>query len=52
MVALNAQTYQKDMENVTPGGFLIYDSTWPRERNLQRHDITVLGLPLSRMVNG
>jgi 2-oxoglutarate ferredoxin oxidoreductase subunit alpha len=30
MVALNAQTYLRDMENVTPGGVLIYDSTWPR----------------------
>jgi 2-oxoglutarate ferredoxin oxidoreductase subunit alpha len=51
MVAMNAQTYQKDLAEVSPGGFLIYDSTWPRERNLQRDDITVLGLPLSRMVN-
>ena len=30
MVALNAQTYQRDMENVTPGGFRVHDSTWPR----------------------
>jgi 2-oxoglutarate ferredoxin oxidoreductase subunit alpha len=51
MLAMNAQTYQKDLAEVSPGGFLIYDSTWPRERNLQRHDITVLGVPLSRMVN-
>jgi len=51
MVALNAQTYQKDMENVTPGGFLIYDSTWPRERQLNRTDITVLGVPLAKLCN-
>jgi len=51
MVAMNPQTYQKDLAEVSPGGFLIYDSTWPRERNLQRDDITVLGVPLSRMVN-
>ncbi|HEY5775230.1 MAG TPA: 2-oxoacid:acceptor oxidoreductase subunit alpha [Xanthomonadales bacterium] len=51
MVALNAQTYQKDMENVTPGGFLIYDSTWPRERQLSRTDITVLGVPLAKLCN-
>ena len=31
MVAMNAQTYQKDLEEVSPGGFLIYDSTWPRD---------------------
>jgi 2-oxoglutarate ferredoxin oxidoreductase subunit alpha len=51
MVALNAQTYQKDLENVTPGGFLIYDSTWPRERQLNRTDITVLGVPLAKLCN-
>ena len=51
MVAMNAQTYQKDLNEVSPGGFLIYDSTWPRALTLQRHDITVLGVPLSRMCN-
>ena len=29
MVAMNVQTYQKDLDEVSPGGFLIYDSTWP-----------------------
>ena len=51
MVAMNVQTYQKDLNEVSPGGFLIYDSTWPRALTLQRHDITVLGVPLSRMCN-
>jgi 2-oxoglutarate ferredoxin oxidoreductase subunit alpha len=51
MVAMNAQTYQKDMENLTPGGYLVYDSTWPRERQLNRHDITVLGVPLAKLCN-
>ena len=51
MVAMNAQTYQKDLAEVSAGGFLIYDSTWPRALTLQRHDITVLGVPLSRMCN-
>ena len=32
MVAMNAQTYASDMAEVTPGGWLIYDSTWPRSR--------------------
>ena len=51
MVAMNIQTYQKDLAEVSPGGFLIYDSTWPRALTLQRDDITVLGVPLSRMCN-
>ena len=51
MVAMNAQTYARDMAEVTPGGWLIYDSTWPRSALLSRDDITVLGIPLSRMCN-
>ncbi|MDX1507045.1 MAG: 2-oxoacid:acceptor oxidoreductase subunit alpha, partial [Woeseiaceae bacterium] len=51
MVAMNAQTYAKDMADVSPGGWLIYDSTWPRSKQLDREDITVLGVPLSRMCN-
>ena len=51
LVALNAQTYQRDMENLCPDGYLIYDSTWPRENQLNRRDITVLGVPLAKMCN-
>ena len=51
MVAMNAQTYAKDMAEVAPGGWLIYDSTWPRSRLLSREDINVLGIPLSRLCN-
>ena len=29
MVALNAETYAKDVAEVRPGGCLMYDSTWP-----------------------
>ncbi len=51
MVAMNAQTYARDLADVSPGGFLIYDSTWPRERQLTRDDITVLGVPLAKLCN-
>jgi len=51
MVAMNAQTYSRDMNEVAPGGWLIYDSTWPRSKLLDREDITVLGVPLSKMCN-
>ena len=51
MVAMNVQTYQKDLNEVSPGGFLIYDSTWPRESTLHRDDITVLGVPLAKLCN-
>jgi Pyruvate/2-oxoacid:ferredoxin oxidoreductase gamma subunit len=51
MVAMNAQTYKQDLAEVSPGGFLLYDSTWPREHTLQREDITVLGVPLAKLAN-
>jgi 2-oxoglutarate ferredoxin oxidoreductase subunit alpha len=51
MVAMNAQTYARDLADVTAGGWLLYDSTWPRSKTLDRDDITVLGIPLSRMCN-
>jgi len=51
MVAMNAQTYTQDLADVSAGGFLIYDSTWPRERQLTRDDITVLGVPLAKLCN-
>jgi 2-oxoglutarate ferredoxin oxidoreductase subunit alpha len=51
MVAMNAETYRKDHAEVAPGGYLIYDSTWPRSQIFNRTDITILGVPLSRMCN-
>jgi len=51
MIAMNAQTYAKDMADVAPGGWLVYDSTWPRKSLLNREDITIIGIPFSRMCN-
>jgi 2-oxoglutarate ferredoxin oxidoreductase subunit alpha len=42
MVAMNAETYSKDIRELKSGGYLIYDSTWPRSSLLQRGDITVI----------
>lgn len=51
MVAMNAETYAKDVKEVTPGGYLLYDSTWPRPALLKRDDITIFGVPLARICN-
>ena len=51
MVAMNAETYAKDVREVSPGGYLIYDSTWPRSTLLTRDDITIIGVPLARLCN-
>jgi len=49
MVAMNAETYARDIAEVSPGGYLLYDSSWPRPALLAREDVTVLGVPLAQM---
>ena len=44
MVALNPATYQKDVQEVRSGGWLLYDSTWPLDQRLTRPDVTYLGV--------
>ncbi len=51
MVAMNAQTYDQDLKQLDAGGYLIYDSSWPREKQFTREDVTVLGVPLAKMCN-
>ncbi|MEM7408028.1 MAG: 2-oxoacid:acceptor oxidoreductase subunit alpha [Pseudomonadota bacterium] len=51
MVAMNAQTYDKDLAELSAGGCLIYDSSWPRDKQLWRDDIQIVGVPLARMCN-
>lgn len=49
MVAMNPETYARDVAELRPGGWFLYDSTWPLERKLQRHDVAFLGVPLARL---
>jgi len=51
MVAMNAETYKQDIAEVAPGGFLLYDNTWPRPELHERDDVTAIGVPLARMCN-
>jgi len=51
MVALNAETYARDLAELASGGYFIYDSTWPRAALLMRDDVTVLGVPMARLCN-
>lgn len=51
MVAMNAETFAKDYAEVASGGYLLYDSTWTRTRELTRNDVQVIGVPLAEMVN-
>ncbi|HVC20327.1 MAG TPA: 2-oxoacid:acceptor oxidoreductase subunit alpha [Vicinamibacterales bacterium] len=49
IVALNTSTYAKDVAAVRPGGYLLYDGSWPLDRELMREDITILGVPFGQM---
>jgi 2-oxoglutarate ferredoxin oxidoreductase subunit alpha len=49
MVAMNSATYARDIAELQAGGWLIYDSSWPRPKSLQRPDVHTLGIPLARM---
>ncbi len=47
MVAMNPQTYKEDLAEVVSGGWLLYDSSMPR--NWAREDVTILPIPISEM---
>ena len=49
VVAMNTATYARDVAEVVPGGWLMYDSSWPLDARLRRSDITLLEIPLGAM---
>ncbi len=51
MVAMNPQTWDKDLLGIEPGGYLFYDSTKPLPKSKFREDVHVIGLPLTEMCN-
>jgi 2-oxoglutarate ferredoxin oxidoreductase subunit alpha len=51
MVAMNPQTWDKDIASIEPGGYLLYDSTKPMPKSKFRDDITVIGVPLTAICN-
>ena len=51
MVAMNPQTWDQDLKEIEPGGYLFYDSTKPLPPSKFRDDITVIGMPLTEICN-
>ncbi len=51
MVAMNPQTWDADVAEIEPGGYLFYDSTRPIPADKFRKDITVIGVPLTEITN-
>src|SRR5690348_13688699 len=51
MVAMNPQTWNQDIAEIEPGGYLLYDSTKPMPASRFRDDINVIGAPLTEICN-
>jgi len=49
VVAMNPQSYARDIEEVASGGWVLYDSTKKLDEQLLREDVNFLGVPLARM---
>jgi 2-oxoglutarate ferredoxin oxidoreductase subunit alpha len=51
MVAMNPQTWDKDVASIDPGGYLFYDSSKPMPESKFRPDVNVIGVPLTEICN-
>src|SRR2546422_9055589 len=51
MVAMNPQTWDKDVASIEPGGYLFYDSTKPMPPSKFRDEVVVVGVPLTAISN-
>lgn len=49
MVCVNPQSMAKDIQEVSPGGYFVYDDTKPLDLRLLRNDVTFIGLPLTKI---
>ena len=51
MVAMNPQTWDADVAELEPGGYLFFDSTRPIAKSKLRDDVVLLGMPLTAICN-
>jgi 2-oxoglutarate ferredoxin oxidoreductase subunit alpha len=51
MVAMNPQTWDADIKEIAPGGYLFYDSTRSLPKSKFRDDVNVIGMPLTEICN-
>jgi 2-oxoglutarate/2-oxoacid ferredoxin oxidoreductase subunit alpha len=51
MVAMNPQTWDKDVAEIAPGGYLLYDSTRPVLPSKLCSDVNAVGVPLTEICN-
>src|ERR1700729_3059257 len=51
MVAMNPQTWDKDIASIDPGGYLFYDSSRAVPASKFRDDINIIRMPLTEICN-
>ena len=51
MVAMNPQTWNQDLKEIEPGGYIFYDNTKPLPASKFRDDVNVIGVPLTEICN-
>ncbi len=51
MVSVNPQSIDQDLKNTMPGGYFMYDSTWPLAKDKRRDDLHYLEIPLMELSN-
>jgi 2-oxoglutarate/2-oxoacid ferredoxin oxidoreductase subunit alpha len=51
MVAMNPQTWDADLREIEPGGYLFYDSTRAMPPERLRSDVQVIGMPVTAICN-
>lgn len=51
MVAMNPQTWDADVAEIEPGGYLFHDSTRPLPRSRFREDVRTLAMPITAICN-
>ena len=51
MVAMNPETWDKDIASIDSGGYLFYDSSKPMPESKFRTDINAIGMPLTEICN-
>lgn len=51
MVAMNPQTWAQDLQEISPGGYLFYDSTRPLPPEAFRADVHVIAMPVTAICN-
>jgi 2-oxoglutarate ferredoxin oxidoreductase subunit alpha len=49
VIAMNPESYARDVEAVTSGGWVLYDNTKELAEEFRRDDVTFIGVPLAGM---